>query len=370
MAELQPGQIFADYVIVAKLGQGGMGVVYQAREPDLDRMVAVKVLRPELAAVPSLVTRFRREAIAAAKFTYPGIVQVFRTGECDGTLFIAMEYVAGESMAHRLSRVGRLPVTEALGIGMAVAKALHYAWTNGQLIHRDIKPDNILLAKDGTVKLADFGLVKLLSRDQSETTLTMPGIPIGSPNYMSPELLYGDATADLRSDIYSLGCTLYHLLTGNAPYCKPAPLAVIVQHLTEPPPDLRRDLPDCPAAVVTLLGKMLAKKMADRYQDYETLLRDLTQVQDALRPGGVRPKSSASGVPVPITVLPTRASLRRKRARWRMGLSIAGAAIVLTAGYLFWSSRPMPHERLFLTDSNAPGIGADLPVPLMMTFSR
>ena len=177
MPELQNGQSFADYVIIAKLGEGGMGTVYQAREPALDRLVALKTLRPELASVQPLISRFKREAIAAAKCTYTGIVQVFRTGEFEGTHYIAMEYVAGESLAKRIQRTGRLPTNEALALGVEVAKALNYAWQKAQLIHRDVKPDNIFIATDGTVKLGDFGLVKVMNHDTADTALTVPGLP-------------------------------------------------------------------------------------------------------------------------------------------------------------------------------------------------
>ena len=358
MAELQNGQSFADYVIIAKLGEGGMGTVYQAREPALDRLVALKTLRPELASVQPLISRFKREAIAAAQCTYTGIVQVFRTGEFEGTHYIAMEYVAGESLAKQIQRTGRLPAVEALALGVEVAKALNYAWQKAQLIHRDVKPDNIFIATDGTVKLGDFGLVKVMNHDTADTALTVPGLPIGSPDYMSPEQLYGDVDVDIRSDIYSLGCTLYHLLTGNAPYTKSTPLGVMVRHLTEPPPEILRELPDCPPAVVAMLAKMLAKKPADRYPNYETLLHDFAQAQSGPR----APVKSAPAVSIPVTLekTPLPVSQQPKTSR---GLVTGLAAVVIGVGLFWWANKkpePAPVQSVVVT--NAPAV-AHSPVP-------
>ena len=357
MAELQNGQTFADYVIIAKLGEGGMGTVYQARETALDRVVAVKTLRPELASVQPLVSRFKREAIAAAKCSHAGIVQVFRTGEFAGTHYIAMEFVAGESLAQRIKRVGRLPVAEALTIVMAVANALDYAWQKAQLIHRDVKPDNIFIATDGTVKLGDFGLVKLLSSATTDTALTVPGLPIGSPDYISPEQLYGDTDVDIRSDIYSLGCTLYHLLAGSAPYTRSTPMAVMVRHLTDPPPEIQRDWPDCPPPVAAMLGKMLAKKPADRYPDYAALLSDLAQAQQQLRPGSRVPVKSAPAVVIPLTLVKTAVPAPRRQALVAGALT-GLATVVLGGGLLLWvTQKPKP-----VVGTNAPVASAPEPV--------
>jgi len=354
MAEFQNGQTFAGYVIIAKLGEGGMGKVYQAREPALDRFVALKTLRSELASVQPLVSRFRREAIAAAKCLHPGIVQIFHTGEYGGTHYIAMEYVAGESLAKRIKRVGRLPVVEALAICESVAEALNYAWHKAQLIHRDIKPDNIFIATDGTVKLGDFGLVKLMNNNTAETTLTVPGLPIGSPDYISPEQLYGDADVDIRSDIYSLGCTLYHVLVGNAPYTKSTPFAVMVRQITDPPPDIRQALPDCPDQVVAILGKMLAKKPDDRYPDYETLLRELTRAQQQLQPGYRPPVKSGPAVSIPFTVVMTPLPAQRRKVLTASVLM--GLAAVLAGGLLLlWATqKPVAEPILTGTGTNVP----------------
>ena len=369
MPELQNGQSFADYVIIAKLGEGGMGTVYQAREPALDRLVALKTLRPELASVQPLISRFKREAIAAAKCTYTGIVQVFRTGEFEGTHYIAMEYVAGESLAKRIQRTGRLPATEALALGVEVAKALNYAWQKAQLIHRDVKPDNIFIATDGTVKLGDFGLVKVMNHDTADTALTVPGLPIGSPDYISPEQLYGDVDVDIRSDIYSLGCTLYHLLTGNAPYTKSTPLGVMVRHLTEPPPEILRELPDCPPAVVAMLGKMLAKKPADRYPNYETLLHDLTQAQSGHR----APVKSAPAVSIPVTLEKTPLPVSQQ-PKTSHGLVTGLAAVVIGIGVLWWASKkpePAPVQPVVVADTPAvehSPVPTNPPAPVVPVF--
>ncbi|MEI8064284.1 MAG: bifunctional serine/threonine-protein kinase/formylglycine-generating enzyme family protein [Verrucomicrobiota bacterium] len=371
MSELQSGQTFADYVIIAKLGEGGMGKVYQAREPALDRLVALKTLRSELASVQPLVSRFKREAIAAAKCVHSGIVQVFHTGEYEGTHYIAMEFIAGESLAKQIKRVGRLPAVAALGIGVAVAQALNYAWQKAQLIHRDVKPDNIFIATDGTVKLGDFGLVKLMNSGLTDTTLTVPGLPIGSPDYISPEQLYGDANVDIRSDIYSLGCTLYHMLTGNAPYTQGTPFAVMVRQITDPPPDIRQQWPDCPDSVVAILEKMLAKKPSARYSNYEVLLQDLTLAQQQLRPGYRPPVKSAPAVAIPFTLVNNqplnnqpRSARRRRRKTLVVAGSLTGLAVVLVAaGFLLWgNSQPAAIPELPVAIANAPATITNAPV--------
>ncbi|HEY0551975.1 MAG TPA: serine/threonine-protein kinase, partial [Verrucomicrobiae bacterium] len=159
---LTPGQQFAGYEILCELGRGGMGAVYQARELSLQRAVALKILPPHLSNDKDFVARFQSEAIAAANVSHPNIVQIFSAGEYQGIEYIAMEFVEGETIQQRLRRCGRLPLTEALDIAYHVATALDHAWQTAQLIHRDVKPDNLFLAQNGTVKLGDFGLAKVL----------------------------------------------------------------------------------------------------------------------------------------------------------------------------------------------------------------
>jgi serine/threonine-protein kinase len=210
------GQTFAGYEVVSLLGRGGMGAVYKARQPMLNRFAALKIMAPELAADPDFVARFKREAMAAASLSHQHLVQVYAAGEFEGTHYIAMEFVEGETVRERIERHGKLDPREALAITAYVAEALQYAWNTAKLIHRDIKPDNVFLSNTGDVKVGDMGLAKTVGGPT--TSLTQTGMMMGSPHYMSPEQAKGVKDIDFHADIYSLGCTLYHMLTGKPPY--------------------------------------------------------------------------------------------------------------------------------------------------------
>jgi serine/threonine-protein kinase len=219
------------YTIERELGQGGMATVYLAEDIKHKRKVAVKVLRPELAAVLG-ADRFVREIETTANLQHPHILPLFDSGEADGFLFYVMPYVEGESLRDRLSREGRLSLDEALAIVGDVAAALTVAHDKG-IIHRDIKPENILV-KDGEGLVADFGIALALSRVGGDQ-LTATGLAVGTPAYMSPEQIGGERTIDGRSDVYALGCVLFELLTGEPPFTGPTAQAVVAQTMTEPP---------------------------------------------------------------------------------------------------------------------------------------
>jgi hypothetical protein len=270
---LAAGQIFGDYEIIAGIGRGGMGTVYQARQISLQRVVALKVLPPHLADDADFQTRFQTEAIAAAGLNHPNIVQVFAAGEHDGIRFIAMEFVEGESIQARVKRLGRLPLTEALDAAYHVAVALAHAWDSGQLIHRDVKPDNIFLSTHGTVKLGDFGLAKVLREGASSVTLT--GAAMGSPHFISPEQAHGQRDVDLRADVYSLGCTLHYMMTGRMVFEGPDFVSIVLKHVSEPPAPLHTLLRDCPSSLERLLDRMLAKERGKRHQAYAELVEEL-----------------------------------------------------------------------------------------------
>ncbi len=270
---LAAGQIFGDYEIIAGIGRGGMGAVYQARQISLQRIVALKVLPPHLADDADFQTRFQTEAIAAAGLNHPNIVQVFATGEHEGTRYIAMEFVEGESIQARVKRLGRLPITEALDVAYHVAVALAHAWDTAQLIHRDVKPDNIFLSTHGTVKLGDFGLAKFLREGASSVTLT--GAAMGSPHFISPEQAHGQRDVDLRADIYSLGCTLHYMMTGRMVFEGPDFVSIVLKHVSEPPAPLHTLLRDCPASLERLLERTLSKERDKRHQTYAELIDQL-----------------------------------------------------------------------------------------------
>jgi serine/threonine-protein kinase len=267
-----PYEQLGSYRLVRRLGQGAMGTVYEAVDEKLGRRVALKVLLSRLTDSPAFLARFEREARAAANLNHPNIVTVYDVGEDEGRHFFSMEFVDGESLFERLEREEKIPLQEALDVLIKVAKALKYAWEHGRMIHRDVKPDNVLLSKDGHVKLADLGLAKS-AKDQ--TGLTTSGEGFGSPAYMAPEQAKEARDVDCRADIYSLGISLFHAVTGRPPFIGNTMLTVVLAHESKPLPDPRKLNPDLPESLFDVLRRMCAKDPADRYQDYDELLDDL-----------------------------------------------------------------------------------------------
>ncbi len=250
------------YTIERELGRGGMAVVYLAQDEKLNRQVALKVLRPELAA--SLGSeRFLREIEIAAKLNHPNILALYDCGEADGQLFYTMPYVEGESLRDRLRREKQLPIEDALQITKEVADALGHAHAMG-LVHRDIKPENILLTA-GHAVVSDFGIARAVSEAGAEA-LTETGLAVGTPAYMSPEQSTGSRDIDGRSDLYSLGCVLYEMLSGDAPYTASTPQAVIAKKLSEPTPRISVVRTAIPPAIEAALNTVLDKTPADRYR--------------------------------------------------------------------------------------------------------
>lgn len=271
---------FGDYEIIELIGKGGMGKVYKARQPLLNRIVALKILSPKLTEDTTYVARFRREAALAANLNHPNIVTVHAAGESNGVHYFIMEWVEGESLQKRLDRGGRMQPSEAIAIILEVAQALDYAWSAAQVIHRDIKPDNIFLSLDGKVKLGDLGLAKTIGSDTAAVTQT--GYMMGTPHYISPEQAQGKKDVDFRTDIYSLGCTLYHMLTGGRPYSGDSGMEIMMKHVKEPPPDILEVLPDCSPCIAALVVRMMAKDPAMRHQSYADLIAELTAAHEKI----------------------------------------------------------------------------------------
>ncbi len=255
------GQGFLDalrdrYLVERVIGRGGMATVYLAREVRLSRPVALKVLEAGL-AVELGPERFLREVATAARLQHPHILPVFESGETAGRLWYTMPYVEGESLRGRLERTPPLALAEALRIAREAAHALHHAHQHG-VVHRDVKPENILLTRDGSTLVADFGIAR---SSDGEPRITTAGLAVGTPMYMSPEQAGGESRVDGRSDIYSLGCVLYEMLSGEPPFTGTSPQAVAAKHLSQPAPPLRRGPPAAAAAV----AKALAKSPDDRF---------------------------------------------------------------------------------------------------------
>jgi len=236
-----------------------MATVYLAHDLKHDRPVAVKVMRTGEA--PMDIERFHREIRVVARLRHPFILPLYDSGEALGRLYFVMPYIDGESLRGRLVRDGRVPCAQAVEITRQVADALYAAHAEG-VIHRDVKPENILIAKSGHALLADFGIAR--ATDAQTHTATQVGITIGTVAYMSPEQAMGERTIDARSDIYSLGCVLYEMLSGSVPFEGPTAMSVLSKHLTAPPPDIRQQRDDVALAVAATLLQALAKDPGDR----------------------------------------------------------------------------------------------------------
>lgn len=265
------GRQLGDFRVVRRLGQGAMADVYLAEQASLRRPIALKVLKRHLAGDGTYLQRFHNEAMAAAALTHANIVQIHEVGQIDGVHFIAQEYVAGRNLGELIGRRGPLPVELVVAIMRQVAAALARAAEQG-IVHRDIKPENIMLARTGEVKVADFGLARI-GGDQG-LNLTQVGMTMGTPLYMAPEQVEGRAL-DVRADIYSLGVTCYHMLTGRPPFTGETALAVAVQHLNVAPEPLSVARPDVPPALAAIVEKMMGKKPEDRFASPRELLQAL-----------------------------------------------------------------------------------------------
>ncbi len=270
------GCIVGDFVILEKLGAGSIGTVYRATQLSLDRQVALKILSPEYTTSKG-IDDFLREARAAAKLSHTNLVQAYAVGEDDGFCYLAMTYVNGENLRTRLRKEGRIPVDEALHIVQQVAEALYYAWDEAGLIHRDVKPDNIMITDDGIVKLTDLGL----AMNQSEWSEDME--ISGSPSYMSPEQFRGEKL-DPRSDVYSLGVTLFQIISGRLPFESDSVKKLAQMHLEKEPPSLRHLVPGVPMAVDALVKKMMAKRPENRYASMEEVLKSIWTIRQKTAP--------------------------------------------------------------------------------------
>lgn len=279
------GKTLGDFQVERLLGRGGMGEVYLARQVSLNRPVALKVLLAELLKKPTYLSRFEAEATAVAKLNHPNIVHVYTLGMVDGIRFIAMEYVQGTNLREYIRKKGAVDFPLALSIMKQSALAVAAAGEIG-LIHRDIKPENLLLTKKGQVKVADFGLCRDL--DSEHVNLTQSGITMGTPTYMSPEQAQG-FQLDHRSDLYSLGVTFYHMLTGVTPFQADSPLAMALKHVKDTPPSMTVFRADIPQELDRLVLKLMAKDPKARYQSAGEMLRDLAKVREVLNaPSGLQ----------------------------------------------------------------------------------
>ncbi|MBI2194069.1 MAG: serine/threonine protein kinase [Planctomycetes bacterium] len=268
------------YEIVAKLGEGGMGKVYQARHKTTGQIVALKVLRPSLARKQQFVERFYREARAAAALKHPNLVGAIEVGESNGFHFFAMEYVEGATLLKVIEKQGAIPEAGALTIAHQVASVLDTALQQ-RIVHRDIKPENLMVMPDRSMKLMDMGLAKEQGDDHDTKEISGGGI-VGTPMYASPEQVRGEKDLDVRSDIYSLGLTLYHAVTGELPYQGATAALIMAKQLNEPLTDPRRKNPNLSLNFVMMLKRMTEKDRERRYQTPQELLHAIRNCRERL----------------------------------------------------------------------------------------
>jgi serine/threonine-protein kinase len=258
------------FEILAELGQGAMGKVYRARDPILDRAVALKTVSPELLTRQDTMARFQREARAAARLQHPNIVTIYELGEVQGSLFIAMELLEGMDLAEAMHPPGRLSVAEKARIVVDVCRGLDYAHKRG-VVHRDVKPANIRVLTDGTVKIVDFGIAHL-----TDSTMTQTGLVLGTPTYMAPEILSG-GRVDHRADMWAVGIVLYELLAGRRPYDAPTIAGLVYRIVHQPPAPLEASL-NLPEGLPEVVSRTLAKDPAARFKDCAEMVQQLQSV--------------------------------------------------------------------------------------------
>jgi serine/threonine-protein kinase len=317
------------YKLEAKLGSGGMSTVYLARDTTLDRAVAVKVMHREMSEQADQLERFRQEARAVAKLSHPNVVAVIDAGEDGGHPYIVFEYVEGETLKQRIHRVGALDAQDALAYAIEVARGLTVAH-NRQMVHRDIKPQNVLIDAEGRAKLTDFGISRQLEQDG----MTATGRVLGTTDYVAPEQAMGHPV-DQRSDIYSLGVVLYEMLTGQVPFQADSQVGVAMKHVNEELPDVQQRRPELSAAAAMVVERATAKDPAERYQKVSELIDDLATALEveAARAG----TTTGEATSVLEAVEPTERKLASGGGRWsRVALALlvlafagAVAAVIL-----------------------------------------
>lgn len=257
------------YELVEKVGEGGMGLVYKAKDHLLSRFVAVKILKPELTEDEEFINRFKKESLSSASLSHPNIVNIYDVGMEDGIYYIVMEFVNGKTLKQIIKEKAPMPYMDVINISRQICQALEHAHSNN-IVHRDVKPQNILITQDGIVKVTDFGI----ARASSSSTLTNTGSVIGSAYYISPEQARGGYT-DGKADIYSLGTVMYEMVTGHVPFQGESPVVVALKHIQEEVIKPSEINPDIPAALEDIILKALEKNSGSRYESAAAMIRDL-----------------------------------------------------------------------------------------------
>jgi Protein kinase domain/PASTA domain len=364
---LSAGARFGGYRIERTLGHGGMGIVYLAYQLELDRLVALKVIRPELAHDDHFRARFRSESRTAASIHHPRVVTVFGAGERDGLVYVAMRYVAGNDLGQLIAARGALPADRAAELIAQVADGLDAVHAAG-LVHRDVKPANVIVENDGRTAayLTDFGLAKVAAATEG---LTATGEVIGSVDYMAPEQIEG-ARIDARTDVYALGCVLFHTVSGRVPFAHRESSAKMWAHLNEPPPAARSWNRDVPKALDRVIQRAMAKDPANRFPSAGDLGRAARaavrgkRVTEPERAVGSGEAAAAETVPIATEVAPAPTvplRRRRKKRRWMRRLLRATLALLVAAALVTAAIVAVP--RLTDNDGGTPAKPAGVTIP-------
>ncbi len=353
------------YQIVEELGRGGMGAVYLARQLSLDRNVALKVMKPEWASNPTFVSRFTREAYAAAQLVHHNVVQIYDFGEDRGTNYFSMEFVQGQTLSALLREKKKLDPEVAVGFVLQAARGLRYAHDQS-MIHRDIKPDNLLVNDQGVVKVADLGLVKTPTMAEAEVAaergttavvppgratlatssgqITLANVAMGTPAFMAPEQARDASSVDARADIYSLGCTLYDLVTGRPPFEGKTAVELITKHQNEPVVPPERIAPRVPKELSEIIMKMIAKRPEDRYAHLSGVIKDLEEYLGIPTTGAFSPREEHANVLEESVRAFNEAPAARLRPKVLLGalgvwalfvlFSLLGGKLIVAAGFV------------------------------------
>jgi serine/threonine-protein kinase len=359
----QPGDVIADRFELEELvGTGGMSTVFRARDLQLDRLVAIKILHERYVDDPEYLERFRREARAVARLSHPNIVTVIDRGDDGGRQYIVFEHVEGENLKELVTRTGRLPPRRALELVIPVADGLAFAHEHG-LVHRDVKPQNVLLSSEGEIKVTDFGIARSLDVEHG---VTQTGTVLGTSEYLAPEQASGEPVSP-ATDEYSLGVVLWELLTGEVPFTGENFVAVALRHVNEPPPSLRERQPDLPPRLAAAVDRTLAKDPARRFPSMAALATELraclaeldraTPVEDDAALTQVSP-AFLPPVPAP-TRRPVRRARRRRPVALYVLLALAVAVAAFVAVFLIAGS-----GNKHAGGGGGPGVGSGASVPL------
>ncbi len=338
---MKPGMSLGGYTLEELLGQGGMGEVWLATQSSIGRKVALKILSPSLSRDKEFINRFNNEMKLIGRLDHPGIVSAYAAGNSNGFYFLSTYFVDGKTVASELESGKVFEEKEALIIARKVAEALKYAWEKHRILHRDVKPANIMVDKGGEVKLMDMGISKCLNED---TSITMTGIIVGTPYYMSPEQAKAEKDIDFRADIYSLGATLYYMLTGRLPYDATSAMAILARVISEQATEIRKINSNVSPGCEKLISKMMAKNKDQRYASWQEVIDEIDEIIDD------------NGTPVAAFTEPQEEYLGRSDWLLKAGVILIAVCFVVFSIALI---RRAEHRKIDTTDEIMPGSNVD-----------